>query len=92
MPDSGGVAEALTRRLQSMGVEVLSIDGAPDADQLASRLKTWLAAGPVHGVYWLPALTREPVLNDMNAGTWHEALRVRINLLVERAHGRTARL
>jgi acyl transferase domain-containing protein/acyl carrier protein len=81
MPDSGGVAEALTRRLQSLGVEVLSIDGAPDADALATRLKTWLAAGPVHGVYWLPALTREPLLSDMDASTWHEALRVRIKLL-----------
>ena len=56
MPDSGGVAEALTRRLQGMGVEVLSIDGAPDADALATRLKNWVAAGPVQGVYWLPAL------------------------------------
>ena len=81
MPDSGGVAEALTRRLQSMGVEVLSLDGALDADALATRLKNWLAAGPVQGVYWLPALTREPVLTDMDASTWHEALRVRIKLL-----------
>ncbi len=81
MPDSGGVAEALTGRLQSMGVEVLSLDGALDADALATRLKTWLAAGPVQGVYWLPALTREPVLTDMDASAWHEALRVRIKLL-----------
>ena len=81
MPDSGGVAEALTLRLQSLGVEVLSIDGTFDADALATRLKTWLAAGPVQGVYWLPALTREPALTDMDANTWHEALRVRIKLL-----------
>ena len=26
------------------------------ADTLAALLKGWLAAGPVHGVYWLPAL------------------------------------
>jgi NAD(P)-dependent dehydrogenase (short-subunit alcohol dehydrogenase family)/acyl carrier protein len=81
MPDGGGVAEALTRRLQGMGIEVLSIEGAPDADALAARLKNWLAAGPVHGVYWLPALTREPLLSDIDASTWHEALRVRIKLL-----------
>jgi NAD(P)-dependent dehydrogenase (short-subunit alcohol dehydrogenase family) len=81
MPDSGGVAEALARRLQSMGVEILNIDGAPDADTLATRLKSWLAAGPVHGVYWLPALTREPLISAMDASTWHEALRVRIKLL-----------
>jgi len=81
MPDSAGVAEALARRLQSMGVETLSIDGTPDTDALSARLKTWLAAGPVHGVYWLPALTREPLLSEMDAATWHEALRVRIKLL-----------
>ena len=42
-----------------MGVEVLRIEDAPDADALANRLKSWLAAGPVHGVYWLPALDNE---------------------------------
>ncbi|MFI5107260.1 MAG: SDR family NAD(P)-dependent oxidoreductase [Terriglobales bacterium] len=81
MPDSGGVAEALVQKLQGMGVETLSIDGTPDADALSARLKNWLAAGPVHGVYWLPALTREPLLSDMDASTWHEALRVRTKLL-----------
>ena len=40
MPDKGGVAEALTEQLQAMGVEVLRIDGAPDADALANRLRT----------------------------------------------------
>ena len=59
MPDKGGVAEALTERLQTLGVEVLRIDDAPDADALANRLKNWLAAGPVQGVYWLPALDDE---------------------------------
>jgi len=81
MPDSGGVAEALAKRLQSMGVEVLSVNGTPDADALSARLRDWLAAGSIHGVYWLPALTKEPLLNDMDASTWHEALRVRIKLL-----------
>ena len=39
MPDQGGVGEALEQRLQSMGVEVLRIDGAPDAESLAGRLE-----------------------------------------------------
>ncbi len=34
MPDSNGVADALTKQLQTMGVEVLLIEGAPDADTL----------------------------------------------------------
>ncbi|HYA94821.1 MAG TPA: phosphopantetheine-binding protein, partial [Terriglobales bacterium] len=81
MPDSSGVADALARKLQSMGVETLRISGAPDADALTSQLRTWLNAGPVHGVYWLPALTREPVLSEMDANVWREALRVRVKLL-----------
>jgi acyl carrier protein len=59
MSDKGGVAEALAQRLQKAGVEVLRIENAPDAEALANRLKEFLAAGPVHGVYWLPALDNE---------------------------------
>jgi len=81
MPDKGGVAEALTKRLQQMGVEVLRIDGAPDADTLTALLKNWIAAGPVHGVYWLPALDQEAILRELDAGAWREALRVRVKSL-----------
>ena len=42
-----------------MGVEVLRIEGSADADALTKRLKDWIAAGPVQGVYWLPALDNE---------------------------------
>ena len=34
MPDKGGVGEALAQRLQTMGVEVLRIEDAPEADAL----------------------------------------------------------
>ncbi len=78
MPDRGGVADELTKRLQAMGVEVLRIDSAPDADTLTSLLKTWIAAGPVHGVYWLPALDSEGSLRDLDLANWHQALRVRV--------------
>ena len=81
MPDKGAVANALVQRLETMGVEVLRIEGAPQADELASSLKTWLAAGPIHGVYWLPALDYEGHLTEMNAATWHESVRLRIKLL-----------
>jgi NAD(P)-dependent dehydrogenase (short-subunit alcohol dehydrogenase family)/acyl carrier protein len=81
MPDKGGVGEALTERLQTVGVEVLRIGDAPDADTLASRLNHWLAAGPVHGVYWLPALDHEGTLSEMDLASWHEALRVRLKSL-----------
>ena len=46
MPDKGGVAEALAERLRASGVEVLMLDGTA-------------VTGPVHGVYWLPALDPE---------------------------------
>jgi acyl transferase domain-containing protein/acyl carrier protein/NAD(P)-dependent dehydrogenase (short-subunit alcohol dehydrogenase family) len=81
MPDKSGVADALTQRLQTLGVEILRIEPALDAEQLAIRLKTCLAAGPIHGVYWLPALDNEGSLSDMNLGSWHEALRIRVKSL-----------
>jgi len=81
MPDKSGVAEALTKRLHALGVEVLRIDGAPDVDSLTSLLKLWIAAGPVQGVYWLPALDGEGSLRDLDLATWHEALRRRVKSL-----------
>ena len=57
MPDRGGVAEALTERLQTLGVEVVRLDRGADV---------W-TIGPVQGVYWLPALDDEGDLNNM---TW----------------------
>jgi NAD(P)-dependent dehydrogenase (short-subunit alcohol dehydrogenase family) len=68
MPDKGGVAEALAERLQASGVEVLLLDGTP-------------VAGPVHGVYWLPALDHEGSLREMDLAAWREALRVRVKSL-----------
>ena len=81
MPDKGGVADALAEQLKAKGIEALRIDGAPDADALTDLVNKWTAAGPVHGVYWLPALDNEGNLRDMSAATWHEAVRVRIKSL-----------
>ncbi|MGA7382815.1 MAG: SDR family oxidoreductase, partial [Terriglobales bacterium] len=81
MPDKSGVADALTQRLQTLGVEVLRIEDTLDADTLANSLKGWLAAGRVHGVYWLPALDDEGDLSKMDLAAWHSALRVRVKSL-----------
>ena len=81
MPDKGGVADALAQRLQAFGVEVLRIEDAPAADALANQVNTWLAAGPVQGVYWLPALDDEGSLSQMDLTGWSEALRVRVKAL-----------
>ena len=64
MPDKGGAGDALTKSLRAKGVEVLHIEGAPDAEALQSLLKNWTAAGPVDGVYWLPALDNEGDLRE----------------------------
>jgi acyl transferase domain-containing protein/NAD(P)-dependent dehydrogenase (short-subunit alcohol dehydrogenase family)/acyl carrier protein len=81
MPDEGGIGEALTERLHTLGVEVLRIDRTSDADTLTQTLKNWTAAGPVDGVYWLPALDKEEDLSKMDLVAWHEALRIRLKLL-----------
>lgn len=81
MPDKGGVSEALTNRLQTLGVEVLRIDSAADADTLIQVLKNWTATGQIDGVYWLPALDKEEDFSKMDLAAWHEALRIRVKSL-----------
>ena len=81
MPDRGGVTEALVQKLKGLGVEVLSIDGAPSAESLTAVIQAWKAAGPIDGVYWLPALDEEGNLKGLNCSKWHEAVRVRVKLL-----------
>ena len=68
MPDKGGVAEALAGQLRASGAEIVLLDGTP-------------VAGPIHGVYWLPALDNEGSLRDMDIAAWREALRVRVKSL-----------
>ena len=62
-------------------MEVLLLDAALDANALTERLKSWLSAGPIQGVYWLPALDDEGDLRHMDLAGWHEALRVRVKSL-----------
>ncbi len=81
MMDQGGVGKALASRLQKLGVETLVIDDAPSAETLLARLTNWLAAGPIQGVYWLPALDPEGELAAMNLAGFREAVRVRVKLL-----------
>jgi acyl transferase domain-containing protein/acyl carrier protein len=81
MPDEGGTAEALEQRLHAMGVETLPLDRNASADALVDCLHGWLAAGPVQGVYWLPALDPEGDIDRMDLAGWHEALRPRIKSL-----------
>jgi acyl transferase domain-containing protein len=79
--DAGGVSDALAQLLENKGVEVLSIDGTAGSDVMSSRLKNWIAAGSLHGVYWLPALDHEGAISEMDLAAWREAVRVRVKSL-----------
>jgi acyl transferase domain-containing protein/NAD(P)-dependent dehydrogenase (short-subunit alcohol dehydrogenase family) len=79
--DTGGVGNALSQKLQAKGVDVLCADATPDFDALTSQLKRWIAAGPVDGLYWLPALDNEGPLAEMDPASWHRAVDVRIKAL-----------
>ncbi|MCB0159567.1 MAG: SDR family NAD(P)-dependent oxidoreductase, partial [Caldilineaceae bacterium] len=43
--------------------------------------ETWLAGGPIHGVYWLPALDVEPAIEDLTLEEWRELNRIRVKNL-----------
>src|SRR5262249_14456178 len=73
--------KALVKRLGKAGATALVVDDAPAADALEERLRRWLADGPIHGVYWLPALDVEPDLTALELAAWRESLRVRAKLL-----------
>jgi hypothetical protein len=81
MPDGGGVGSALADRLSKRGLEVLTIEGAPEGEALEALIGEWTAAGPIQGVYWLPALDDEPLPTALDPDERREALRVRVKLL-----------
>jgi len=92
MSDRGGIGKALAGRLGKRGVEVLTVDDAPSAETLTARLAGWLAAGPVHGLYWLPALDVAAAGADGDPATLStaertEALRVRAKLFYTALRG-----
>ncbi len=81
MPDGGGVGAALAQRLGKLGVEVLTIDGAPQEKDLETRIGSWAAGGRIDGVYWLPALDAERPAAELDPAERREALRLRVKLL-----------
>jgi len=81
MPDQGGVSKTLLKRLKKLGVDTLALDPSADAGALTESIKSWLTRGPVHGVYWLPALDPERVISEMDLAAWRAALHVRVKLL-----------
>ena len=58
--------------------------GCADSRPRLAGSTGWLAEGPVHGVYWLPALDDEPPLGELDLAGWREALRRRVKHLLRR--------
>jgi NAD(P)-dependent dehydrogenase (short-subunit alcohol dehydrogenase family) len=81
MTDQGGVGKALMAKLEKLGVQPLVIDGTPDAKFLAKKLESWIAEGPIQGVFWLPALDAEGPIAELSYAQWREATRIRAKLL-----------
>ena len=81
MPDAGGVGAVLADRLAKLGVEILTIDGAPSTDALEQQIAGWTESGPIHGVYWLPGLDDEGPLEALDHAARRDALHVRVKLL-----------
>jgi acyl transferase domain-containing protein/acyl carrier protein len=81
MTDEGGVGKALVRRLGALGVATLVLQPGCAREDLEQQLTEWLAHGPVHGLYWLPALDAEPPMRELDLAGWKEALRRRVKSL-----------
>ena len=79
--DDGGVGKTLVKKLEKMNVTVLPLDAALPQAELETQLQTWLADGPIQGVYWLPALDVEADLLTMDLAAWREANRSRVKNL-----------
>ncbi|MCB8980972.1 MAG: SDR family NAD(P)-dependent oxidoreductase [Ardenticatenaceae bacterium] len=79
--DDSGVGKTLVKKLEKMHVTVLPLDAALPQAELEAQLQTWLADGPIQGVYWLPALDVEADLLTMDLAAWREANRVRVKNL-----------
>jgi NAD(P)-dependent dehydrogenase (short-subunit alcohol dehydrogenase family)/acyl carrier protein len=71
---SGKNGESFVRKLKAQKVEVLRLSSATGRDEIVNQLNSWLAEGPIKGVYFLPALDIEPKLNEMALQDWQAGL------------------
>jgi len=79
--DAAGIGDALCARLRERGVETLLLDLTAERSDMDALLDSWLSAGPVHGLYWLPALDEHDDLVDFSPEAWTRALEVRVKRL-----------
>ena len=81
MLDQGGVGKKLVEKLQKRGATALVLEPGVATDALDAQLKEWLAAGPIQGAFWLPALDVEQPIEEMSLDEWRELNRVRVKNL-----------
>ena len=81
MLDEGGVGRALVKLLERAGAATLELDPGIETDELLAKLTDWCEAGPVTGVYWLPAIDPDGDLGEYDLSQWREALRRRVKAL-----------
>jgi NAD(P)-dependent dehydrogenase (short-subunit alcohol dehydrogenase family) len=79
--DAGGVGDALADRLEALGATVVTLDLERSADEIEAAVSAARADGAIQGVFWLPALDREPPMGDLDLDAWRELLRRRVKLL-----------
>src|SRR5271157_1791790 len=78
--DRGHVSETLVRKLRGSRVKPLLLQ-EPTPEQAAAQAASWLAEGPIHGVYFLPAADIEPELPDLDNPAWQSELTRRVRVL-----------
>jgi acyl transferase domain-containing protein/NAD(P)-dependent dehydrogenase (short-subunit alcohol dehydrogenase family) len=78
MLDEGGAGRELVRRLAEARVEPLVLEPGTDIAEMLAAIEAWKVAGPVEGVYWLPALDVEPALEQLDIMEWRELNRRRV--------------
>ncbi len=69
--DRGKAADSLARRLRARKVQVLLAAPQPQ-NMLMENLRAWQSVGPIHGVFYLPALDAEAGLDEQTTASWQE--------------------
>jgi NAD(P)-dependent dehydrogenase (short-subunit alcohol dehydrogenase family) len=77
----GTAAPALAQKLADLGATPLALDPRQAADALVATLRGWLAEGPIHGLFWLPALEPEARLDELSAVAFRDRTRVLVKNL-----------
>jgi NAD(P)-dependent dehydrogenase (short-subunit alcohol dehydrogenase family) len=66
----------VAQKLVELGATVLVLDARQPAETIAATLRGWRANGPIHGVFWLPALEPEVGLDAASTEDFRERTRV----------------